>query len=47
MYIAISGLKLKNFFSKLRFCFLAIPSFRAARKAEANIFCETKPFKEY
>ena len=42
MYIAITGLKPKNFFSKLRFWFLAIPSFRAAQKAEGNLFCEVK-----
>ena len=47
MYIAITGLKPKNFFSKLRFWLLAIPSFRAAQKAEGNIFCETKPFNGY
>ena len=47
MYIAINGLKPKNFFSKLRFWFLAIPSFRAAQKAEGNIFCETKAFNGY
>ena len=47
MYITITGLKRKNFFSKLRFWLLAIPSFRTAQKTEGNIICETKPFNGY
>jgi len=36
MYISITGLKPKNFLSKIKFWMLAIPSFRAAQKADGN-----------
>jgi hypothetical protein len=47
MYISITGLKPKNFFSKIKFWMLAIPSFRAAQTAEGNLFCEVKEVDGY
>jgi hypothetical protein len=40
MYISITGLKTKNFLSEIKFWILTIPAFRAAQKAEGNLFCE-------
>ena len=47
MYISITGLKPKNFLSKIKFWMLAIPSFRAAQKADGNLFCEVKEVDGY
>ena len=47
MYISITGLKPKNFLSKIKFWMLAIPSFRAAQKADGNLFCEVKEVNGY
>ena len=38
MYISITGLKSKNFLSKIKFWMLAAPAFKAAQKAEGNLF---------
>ena len=42
MYISITGLKPRNFFTTIRFWFFTIPAFRAAQKSEGNLFCESK-----
>ena len=47
MYVSITGLKTKNFFSWFKFWVLAIPAFRAAQRAKGIIFCETKKIKNY
>ena len=47
MYISITGLKTKNFLSEIKFWILTIPAFRAAQKAEGNLFCETKRVNGY
>ena len=47
MYISITGLKSKNFLSKIKFWILAAPAFRAAQKAEGNLFCEVKSANGY
>ena len=47
MYISITGLKPKNFFSFFRFWTLAIPSFRQAQKASGNTFAAVKKINGY
>lgn len=47
MLISITGLKPKGFWAALRFWTLAIPCFRAAQKAEGNLFCQTKSHNGY
>jgi hypothetical protein len=47
MYISITGLKSKNFLSKIKFWILAALAFRAAQKAEGNLFCEVKSANGY
>ena len=47
MYISITGLKPKGFFSFLKFWFLAIPSFRQAEKSNGNIHTSTKQMHGY
>ena len=41
MYISITGLKPKNFFTTIRFFIFTIPAFRAAQRSEGNLFCES------
>ena len=46
MYISITGIKVKGFFGMLRFMRYTTPSFAAARKANGNLFCESKKDKQ-
>ena len=47
MYISITGLKPKNFFTTIRFFIFTIPAFRAAQKFEGNLFCDSKKIGSY
>ena len=47
MYISITGLKPRNFFTTIRFWIFTIPAFRAAQKSEGNLFCESKKIDNY
>ncbi len=47
MYISITGLKPRNFFTTIRFWIFTIPAFRAAQKSEGNLFCEAKKKDSY
>ena len=47
MYISITGLKPRNFFTTIRFWIFTIPAFRAAQKSEGNLFCESKKKDSY
>ena len=47
MYISITGLKPRNFFTIIRFWIYTIPAFRAAQKSEGNFFCEAKKKDSY
>jgi hypothetical protein len=47
MYISITGLKPRNFFTIIRFWIFTIPAFRAAQKSEGNLFCESKKIDSY
>ena len=47
MYISITGLKPRNFFTTIRFWIFTIPAFRAAQKFEGNLFCESKKIGSY
>ena len=42
MYVSVTGLQTKGIASGLRFWALAIPSFRAAKKAKGARFVDTK-----
>ena len=46
MYISITGIKVKGFFGMLKFMRYTIPSFAAARKANGNLFCDSKKDKQ-
>ena len=47
MYISITGLKPRNFFTTIRFWIFTIPAFKAAQKSEGNLFCEAKKIDGY
>ena len=47
MYISITGLKPKNFFTTIRFFIFTIPAFRAAQKSKGNLFCKSKKIDNY
>ena len=47
MYISITGIKVKGFFGMLKFMRYTTPSFVAARKANGNLFCDSKKINEY
>ena len=47
MYISITGIKVKGFFGMLRFMRYTTPSFAAARKANGNLFCDSKNINKY
>ena len=47
MYISITGLKPRNFFTTIRFWIFTIPAFKAAQKSEGNLFCEVKSANGY
>jgi len=47
LYISITGLKPKNFFTTIRFFIFTIPAFKAAQKSEGNLFCESKKINNY
>jgi len=47
MYISITGLKPRNFFTTIRFWIFTIPAFKAAQKSEGNLFCEAKKIDSY
>ncbi|MFM6935310.1 MAG: hypothetical protein ACKOXP_07685 [Flavobacteriales bacterium] len=47
MYISITGLKPKNFFSNFRFWRHAIPSFRQAQTAKGNLSLNAKRIQGY
>ena len=47
MYISITGLKTKGLFASMRFWFLTIPAFKAARNANGVILCESKSQNSY
>ena len=42
MYISITGIKVKSFIGMLKFIRYSVPSFTAARKANGNLFCDSK-----
>jgi hypothetical protein len=47
MYISITGLKTKGLFASIRFWFLTVPAFKAARNANGIILCESKSQNGY
>ena len=47
MYISITGIKPRNFFTTIRFWIFTIPAFRAAQKSEGNSFCVAKKIDSY
>ena len=47
MYASVTGLKTKGFMPLIRFWMLAVPAFRAAKKADGCIVCETKVLNGY
>jgi len=47
MYISINGLKTKGLFASIRFWFLTVPAFKAARNANGVILCESKSQNSY
>ena len=47
MYISITGIKPRNFFTTIWFWFFTIPAFRAAQKSEGNLFCVAKKIDSY
>ena len=47
MYISITGIKVKSFFGMLKFMRYTLPSFTAARKANGNLFCDSKKINKY
>ncbi len=47
MYISITGLKPKGILSFFMFWRLAIPSFKQAKIAQGNVFCEVKKINGY
>ena len=47
MYISITGIKTKSFFGMLKFMRYTLPSFTAARKANGNLFCDSKKINNY
>ena len=47
MYISITGIKPRNFFTTIKFWFFTIPAFRAAQKSEGNLFCVAKKIDSY
>lgn len=47
MYISITGLKPRNFFSFFRFWTLAIPSFKQAQQAKGMQYAAVKQIKGY
>ena len=47
MYISITGLKPRNFFTTIRFWIFTIPAFKAAQKSEGNLFCVAKKIDTY
>ena len=47
MYISITGIKVRGFFGILKFLRYTIPSFAAARKANGNLFCDSKKINKY
>ena len=47
MYISITGIKVKGFFGMLKFMRYTTPSFVAARKANGNLFCDSKKINKY
>ncbi|CAJ1948371.1 unnamed protein product [Cylindrotheca closterium] len=44
-YVSVTGLTLKTNLSYPRFMYHAVPSFTQARKAEGNVFAETRSIK--
>jgi hypothetical protein len=47
MYISITGLQPKGFWSTVKFWTLAIPSFRQAKTAKGNLHSDVKRIKGY
>ena len=47
MYISITGIKVRGFFGMLKFVRYTMPSFSAARKANGNLFCDSKKMCKY
>ena len=47
MYVSVTGLKNRGFIGRVRFWVVAIPAFRAGKKAEGCLFCETKTLNGY
>ena len=47
MYVSVTGLKNIGFIGWIKFWAVAIPAFRAAKKAEGCLFCETKMLSGY
>jgi hypothetical protein len=42
MYVSVTALKTKGFFSTIRFWLLAVPTFRQAKSSKGVLFCEVK-----
>ena len=42
MYVSVTALKTKGFFSAIRFWLLAGPTFRQAKSSKGVLFCEVK-----
>jgi len=47
MYVSVTGLRTKNFYTSIRFWLLTIPAFRAAQKANGILFCENRKKNGY
>ena len=47
MYISITGIKPRNFFTTIRFWIVTIPAFKVAQKSKGNLFCEAKKIDSY
>jgi hypothetical protein len=47
MYISITGLKPKGFWSTLKFWTLAIPTFKQASTAKGNKYCQVRRIEGY
>src|SRR6056300_680500 len=42
MYVSVTALKTRGFFSAIRFWLLAVPTFRQAKSSKGVLFCEVK-----
>ena len=47
MYISITGIKVKGFLGAIKFMRYTIQSFNTAKKANGNLFCDSKKINKY